>query len=239
MDDTAVPMLWGGDLKCTLDFYRTLGYAVTYEQTRPYVYGVVEANGCALHFGPGPQGTELPAEQVSCLVMLDGVATRHRAFTEALRARYGKVPAKGCPRITRFRPGQSRFTVVDPVGNSVIYIQRDEPEEVEYGGSRELDGLARVLDNARILRDFKNDDKAAARVLEVGLGRFGAEASRADKARALAALVELAVAMADSGRAEELRAELRAMELSEGERATLADELRAATDLADWFSESP
>jgi hypothetical protein len=231
-------MLWGGDLKNTLDFYRTLGYAVTYEQTRPYVYGAVEADGCALHFGSEPKGTELPAEQVGCLVMLDDVATRHRAFTAALRARYGKVPAKGCPRITRFRPGQSRFTVVDPVGNSVIYIQRDEPEEIEYGGSRELDGLARVLDNARILRDFKNDDRAAVRVLEVGLGRFGAEATRVDKARALAALVELAVAMADSGRAEELRAELRAMELSEGERAAVADELRAGADLADWLSES-
>lgn len=66
--------------------------------------------------------------------------------------------------------------MVDPVGNFVIYIQRDEPMEVEYGGSRELEGLARVVNNARILRDFKNDDKTAIRVLEVGLGRFGAEA---------------------------------------------------------------
>ncbi|MFQ6392618.1 glyoxalase [Nocardia sp. KC 131] len=237
MGDTAVPILWSGTLTDTLDFYRAIGYTVTYEQSRPYPYGAVEAHGCALHFASEPKGTELPAEQVSCLVMLDNVAERHRAFTEALRTRYGKVPAKGCPRITRFRPGQSRFTVVDPVGNSVIYIQRDEPEDVDYGGSRELEGLARVLDNARILRDFKNDDKTAVRVIEVGLGRFGDEAPRTDKARALAALIELAVALDKPARREELRAELKAMELSEDERESVAGELHAATDLADWLAE--
>ncbi|WP_228000614.1 glyoxalase [Nocardia australiensis] len=233
MGDTAVPVLWGGDLKNTLDFYRTLGYAVTYEQTRPYVYGAVEGNGCALHFGAEPRGTELPAESVICLVMLDDVAARHHAFTEALRTHYGKVPAKGYPRITRFRPGQSRFTVVDPVGNSVIYIQRDEPKDIEYGGSRELAGLARVLDNARILRDFKNDDATAIRVLEVGLGRFGAEAPRLDKAMALAALIELAIAADDPARSDTLRTELRAMRLTEAERSAVEGELRAAADLAD------
>ncbi|MEV6432409.1 glyoxalase [Nocardia sp. NPDC051463] len=237
MGDTAVPVLQSGNLADTLDFYRTLGYTVTYQQTRPYNYGAVEANGCALHFASEPRSTELPTEQVACLVMIDDVAARHRAFTEALRTRYGKVPAKGCPRITRFRPGQSRFTMVDPVGNSVIYIQRDEPMEVEYGGSRELEGLARVLDNARILRDFKNDDETAIRVLEVGLGRFGAEAPRPDKARALSALIELSVATNGSARGEQWRAELRAMKLSEAERTSVAKELRAATDLADWLSE--
>lgn len=238
MADTAVPQLWTGDLTGTLDFYRTLGYTVTHEQTRPYVYGAVEDHGCALHFVPTPKDAGIPAERAGCIVMVDDVASRHRAFTAALRSRYGKVPAKGLPRITRFRPGQSRFTVFDPAGNQVIYIQRDEPPEVEYGGSKELDGLARVLDNARILRDFKNDDKAAFRVLEVGLGRFGAEAPRLDAARALAALAELAVATGDPGGADRFRARLRAMDLSGDERASIAEELRACDDLSAWLSEA-
>ncbi|WP_280296430.1 glyoxalase [Nocardia abscessus] len=236
MADTAVPQLWTEDLAGTLDFYKTLGYAVTHEQIRPYVYGAVEDHGCALHFVPAPKGGDVPAERTGCLVMVDDVASRHQAFTAALRAHYGKIPAKGLPRITRFRPGQSRFTVVDPAGNQVIYIQRDEPPKVDYGGSEELDGLAKALDNARILRDFKTDDKAAFRVLEVGLGRFRAEAPRLDVARALAALAELAVASEDPGRAEQFRAELRAMRLSAGERASGADELRASEDLAAWLS---
>ncbi|MEV6319995.1 glyoxalase [Nocardia sp. NPDC051787] len=235
MSDTAVPQLWTGDLAGTLDFYTTLGYTVTHEQTHPYVYGAVENDGCALHFVTAPNG-DIPAERSGCLVMVDDVASRHQAFTTALRARYGKVPAKGLPRITRFRPGQSRFTVVDPAGNQVIYIQRDEPMKLEYGGSKALNGLAKVLDNARILRDFKNDDKAAFRVLEVGLGRFRLEAPRLDVARALAALTELAVATGEPDRTAQFRAELRAMELSDAERAAVADELRASDDLAAWLS---
>ncbi|MGW4248550.1 hypothetical protein [Nocardia sp. NPDC004722] len=136
---------------------------------------------------------------MSCLVLVDEVAGWHAEFKTALRDRYGRIPAKGAPRITRFRPGQTRFTVVDPVGNTVIYIQRDEPD-VEYGGSKQLEGLARVLDNARILSVMKNDDKAAIRVLEAGLRRFGASAPAEDKARAEAMLAEISAAASDSGK---------------------------------------
>ncbi|WP_433602953.1 hypothetical protein ACQPXH_15045 [Nocardia sp. CA-135953] len=75
-------------------------------------------------------------------------------------------------------------------------------------------------------------------VLDVGLRRYGAEASAVDKARALAALAELAVATGDSERAEKVRAELRGISLSKAERANVAAELRAATDLADRRAET-
>ncbi|MFE3187960.1 glyoxalase [Nocardia sp. NPDC059240] len=197
----SIPVLWGGNLPETLDFYRTLGYQVTSEMTRPYTYGVVERDGFELHFGPTPK--DLPSAEeahVCCLVLVDEVEGWHTEFKTALRARYGRIPDKGAPRITRFRPGQTRFTVVDPVGNTIIYIQRDEPD-VEYGGSKQLEGLARVLDNARILSVMKSDDKAAVRALETGLRRFGADASAEDKARALAMLAELSAAAGDSGEA--------------------------------------
>ncbi|QIS13101.1 glyoxalase [Nocardia arthritidis] len=237
MSDTSVPVLRSGDLSNTLDFYRALGYQVTHEQTRPYAYGVVTANGCEVHFAAGPKTADNSGD-AGCLIMVDDVAARHRDFSAALRARYGKVPSKGNPRITRFRPGQTRFTLVDPAGNWIIYIQRDEPVELEYGGSSELSGLAKVLDNARILRDFKNDDSAAARTLEVGLGRHGAQAPAVDRARALAALTELSIATGDSARAERFRAELRGIELTKTERASVAAELRAATDLEAWLTET-
>lgn len=233
MGDTAVPVLPSSDLTRTLDFYRTLGYTVTHEQTRPYVYGAIAAHDCELHFTAASKNSGQPT---GCLVMVDDVAGRHRVFTEALRARYGKVPAEGFGRITRFRPGQSRFTLIDPDGSSIIYIQRGEPRKLEYGGSENLDGLARVLDNARILRDFKNDDKSAERALEAGLRRFGAEASRIERARALAALAELAVALAKPDKAAARRADLTALELTDAERAELATDLDAASDLAEWLT---
>lgn len=64
MTDTAVPLLWSGELPTTLAFYRALGYTVIYEQTRPYVYGAVEGHGCALHFAAAPPGVTLPTEHV-------------------------------------------------------------------------------------------------------------------------------------------------------------------------------
>ncbi|MCA2210944.1 VOC family protein [Nocardia rosealba] len=236
MSDAAVPMLWSGDLGATLAFYRTLGWTVTHEQTRPYAYGVVEGHGAALHFSPAPAGVELPLEHVAALLLVDDVADRHAKFTAALRTAYGKIPVKGCPRITRFRPGQSRFTLVDPVGNTLLVIQRDEPESLEYGGSRELEGLPRVLDNARIFRDFKNDDRAATRALETGLRRFGATASATDLARAYAALAELAVAAGDSDRLTHWKSELNTLTLTSEERASLATDAAAPDQLNAWLS---
>ncbi|MFD0000088.1 hypothetical protein [Nocardia sp. NPDC127526] len=118
MAAVSIPVLWGGNLPETLRFYQTLGYTVTVEQTRPYTYGVVTRDGFDLHLGPTPK--DLTAEQayISCLVLRDEVESLHGEFTAALRAEYGRVPARGTPRITRFRPGQTRFTVVDPCETS-------------------------------------------------------------------------------------------------------------------------
>ncbi|WP_328396649.1 glyoxalase [Nocardia sp. NBC_00416] len=234
MGDTAVPVLPTHDLARTLDFYGALGYTVTHEQTRPYVYGALTANDCDLHFADPPAGRE-QRDNTGCLVLVDDVAGRHEAFTTALRERFGRIPAKGFGRVTRFRPGQSRFSLIDPDGNWVTFIQRDEPEGLEYGGSAELSGLARVLDNARILRDFKTDDKAAERALESGLRRHGAEAGRLDRARAYAALAELAVALGKPDKAADRRADLAALGLTEAERAELAADLRAADELDRWL----
>ncbi|MEV0336249.1 glyoxalase [Nocardia sp. NPDC050717] len=236
MTDTAVPLLWAGDLPSTLDFYRALGYTVVDEQTRPYVYGAIEGYGCALHFAPAPPGLDLPTEHVGALLLVEDVAARHAEFTAALRAHYGRVPAKGCPRITRFRPGQSRFSLVDPVGNTLLVIQRDEPDDVEYGGSRELDGLARVLDNARILRDFKNDDRAATRALEAGLHRFGATAAAIDRARTYAALAELAVATENPERLAHWKSELDSVDLTAEERTALFTDAAASDLLTAWLT---
>lgn len=234
MASISIPQLWGGDLPATLDFYRTLGYTVTREMTRPYTYGEVRRDGFELHFGPTPK--DLTAEQayISCLVKVDEVAGWHAEFSAALRARYGRVPARGLPRITRFRPGQTRFTVVDPVGNSVIYLQHNIPK-LKYGGAQELSGLPRALDNARNYREFKNDDNAATRILETALRRHAAAATLADQGRALAMLAEIAAAAGDSDRVTELVTEINTLDLTSADRAVVAAELQTVTDLQHWL----
>ncbi|MBT2452808.1 glyoxalase [Streptomyces sp. ISL-43] len=239
-NETTVPMLPCVSPEETLAFYRALGFEVTYEQTRPYLYLAVEWSGFGLHFTKPAAGVDAAKEDAGgCLVMVDAVAPYHAAFTEAMRQAYGKVLSSGRPRITRYRPGASRFTLVDPSGNSVIFIQRDEPQELEYGGSKKLTGLAKALDNARILREFKGDDRAAFRAVTSGLRRHGAKAAAVDRALALATLMELATALGESGQIEAWAAELHAIELTDAERRRVESELGQVAALERWRADVP
>lgn len=130
----------------------------------------------------------------------------------------GKVPSSGRPRLTRFRAGTSRFTLVDPSGNNLIFIQRDEPMELEYGGSAGLTGIAKALDDARILREFKNDDLAAFRALNSAIRRPKPTDTDVDRAAALAVMIELAPSAGQAGRIEELQDRLLAIPLTGEQR---------------------
>lgn len=237
-NETTVPLLPCASGEETTAFFKSLGFAVTYEQYRPYLYLVFELSGFALHYGKAPKGTDPANEDVGgCLVFVDDVAAYHAHFTAAMRAAHGKVLAKGLPRITRYRPGASRFTLMDPNGNSILFVQRDEPMELEYGGDRSLPPLQRALDNARIFREFKNDDKAAFRTVTSALRRHG-DAAPVDRATAHAVLIELAVALGERERIPDLKAGLEALlpGLDEDERRRVAEEASLADGLEAWIA---
>ncbi|HZH02160.1 MAG TPA: hypothetical protein VEY30_00165, partial [Myxococcaceae bacterium] len=90
--------------------------------------------------------------------------------------------------------------------------------------------LARALRAAARLRDFKNDDAAALRVLEGALSRKLA-ATPIERARALAAVAELCVVLGNDSRSESARAELAAIALTNEERERHREELEAADRL--------
>lgn len=237
-NESVVPLLACVSAEETLDFFTSLGFEVTYRQTRPYLYLAFRWEGIHLHYGRAPKGIDHTREETGgCLVMVDDVAAYHAALVASVRAARGAVPVRGLPRITRYRSGASRFTVMDPSGNSIIFIQRDEPQELEYGGSASLEGLAKALDGARILRDFKHDDRAAWRFLKSALRRHGAEASAVERAMALASLVELSVAIGEQERRAEWMQELRGIELTDEERARVEEALGNAEELGRWLSE--
>lgn len=71
-------------------------------------------------------------------------------------------------------------------------MRKSEPNSLEYGGSPRLSGLAKALDNARILRDLREDDLAALRALNSALRRPKPEDRREDRVTALARMIELA-----------------------------------------------
>jgi hypothetical protein len=234
MREEMIPVLPCVSLPDTLAFYRLLGFEVTHEQTRPYVYGATRRGGMNVHF-TGIKGLDPTTIYSTCLVMVPEVEQLHETFVGALRQAYGKLPVAGIPRITRMKPGQSRFTVVDVAGNSVIFIKQGAPEEDETaedaiaprsGESR----LVRALRRAARLRDFKIDDAAAAKVLDVALAHTE-PADPLERARALAARIELAVVLGDQARVVALSSELEGLPLSDEQRAEIDGELARARAL--------
>jgi len=183
-DWTTVPVLPCNAIGETLEFWGNMGFEITYRQDRPYQYGVVERNGNQLHFvrikgvGAGYSG---------CLMMVQKVEQAHADFCNALKMKLGRVPNSGVPRISRMRPGQSRFTVTDVSGNSVIVIQIGEKDQVEYEDAdpATLTPLQKAISLALRLRDFKEDYPAAIKVIDTAIGKMGDGESAGDQAKAL------------------------------------------------------
>lgn len=230
--ETTIPMLPCVSIDETLGFYRVLGFEVTYQQARPNPYAVVRRGGVELHFF-GIKGLKPEDGYSSCLVMVPEVEQLHAVFADALRRAYGKLPVAGFPRLARMRKGQSRFHVVDPAGNWLRFIKRQAPDVDHEAAEAKEDRrsrLAQALDTVTLLRDFKGDDAAAAKILDAALRRNEA-VPPIDRARALAARAELAVALGDEERAETLLAELAQIQLPDEDRAAYGDELQAADKL--------
>lgn len=226
----AIPLLPCVSLEQVLPFWETLGYEVTLRQKSPSLYAVIKRGNYELHFY-GLKGLDPQNAFSTCVVIVPDVERLHATFAKGLRAELGKVPNAGLPRITRMKPGQSRFTVVDPAGNSVIFVKRgpeDEAAAEEYKQAGQTP-LQKALSVAARLRDFKNDDAAAAKTLDNALARHP-EATPFDRARALAARVELAVVLGDRDKATALYAELQQITLSDAERESLTADLQVAAE---------
>lgn len=202
-----IPALPCVSLDDTLAFWEALGYAVTYRQKAPNPYGVVARDGYELHFF-GLKGLDPAANFTTCLVMVTAVEPLHAELSEAMRRVLGRSPAKGLPRISRMRPGQTRFTLTDPNGTSVIFIKYGPEDEEAAQAYKDpaLTPLQRAIKLAERLRDYHLDDHSASKALDVALKRAGIEAPEV-RATALEARAELARAQDDVALAERLEAE--------------------------------
>ncbi|WP_394835530.1 hypothetical protein LVJ94_01205 [Pendulispora rubella] len=225
---TTIPVLPCVSAPETLDFYRLLGFEVTHKQSAPYVYLAFRRDDVHLHFH-GREGLKREESLGICLVMVDEVEPLHGEFAASLRGAHGRLPISGIPRIARFRKGQTRFTVVDPSGNSIIFIRR-AADSKKKDKPAPTSRLARAINMAEHTRVSQNDDGLAAQTLDAALAR-NEPAPPIDRARALALRAELAVALGETKRLAALRAELATIDLSAEERERYRDELEAADAL--------
>jgi hypothetical protein len=107
----------------------------------------------------------------TCGVFVDDTGAMFETFAAGLRARYGKLPVSGFPRITRPRPlknagGVSGFSLIDPAGNWIRFFQDGAPDPVG-----ESSPLREGLLNAIVLADSKGDPVQAAKILLGALRR--------------------------------------------------------------------
>jgi hypothetical protein len=234
MEESAIPLLPCTAIEPTLEFYRTLGFEVTF-YTEPHSYGTARRGKVQLHFTRLSMYGAKNAFGAS-LVFVDGLSRHHRDFADALRSKLGKVPVAGLPRITRPHPAQTRFMIFDPSGNMVVFIDRSEASAyTPYAPG--LPPLAQALANAVFLRDTYANDEAAAKALDTALERH-LSAAPIDRARARAARAELAVALGDP-LALPLQQQLAGIPLSPEERARFREELQAAEALEHWLTHAP
>ena len=202
-----IPALPCVSIDQTLEFWSGLGFAITYRQKAPNPYGVVKRDGYELHFF-GLKGLDPATAFSTCFVMVPDVEAVHAEFGASLARILGRFPAKGLPRISRMRPGQTRFTLTDPNGSSVTFIKYG-PEDGKNAHAYEdprLTPLQKAIKVAERLRDYHVNDRMAAKALDVALARPGAESPH-DRAAALIARAELARALDDPALAERLEAE--------------------------------
>lgn len=230
--ETTIPALPCVSLSETLPFYQLLGFQVTYQQKSPNPYAVVRRGGIELHFF-GLKGLNPNEAFSTCLAVVPDVESMHGTFATALRQEYGKLPITGLPRITRMRPGQSRFTLVDPAGNSLIFVKRpseNSGDDTALEPSESKSRMAQAIETASSIRDNKCDDAMAAKVLDAALARKE-PCDPVERAQALAARMELAIALNDAEHVRTLREELQQIPLSAEDRERLRHELDAADKL--------
>jgi hypothetical protein len=229
------PMLHCVSLDDTLAFWGILGYKTTYYQNRPYKYGMVERGGYALHFFY--EKAYVPGQFYSaCLVAVKDAAATYAEFTNNIRQHTGRAPAhSGLPRISKMKPGQTRFTVTDPSGNAVYFVSmgEEDQEAFEEADAAGLTPLQKATALAIRLRDFKEDPAAATKVLDTGLKKASAETAY-DMAQALWVRGELA---ADAGAENIYFPQLKSLRLTKEEIEQLKKKLHITTAITHFFAD--
>ncbi|QKW50783.1 bleomycin resistance protein [Streptomyces buecherae] len=252
MTETTTPVFPCRSIPETLDFYRALGFEVSFEQTSPNPYAVVQRGAIALHFF-GMRRHDPAASYSTCLISTDAVDALHAAFRAGLRTAYGRVPTRGIPRIGPLRDttyGVRQFLVTDPGGNC-LRIGQPTGESLEHG-PQPAGAFARALHLAALLGDAKGDHRQAARVLDRALARAEADTAEEPGAEAagerptapewVAALVlraDLAIRLDNPERGAESLRRADGITLTAEERASVRDALRRAAELREELGGEP
>jgi hypothetical protein len=213
-----IPILPCVSIEETLHFWQALGFEITYKQTHPYQYGVVERGGHQLHFGRLKGMDAANNFYTGCLIAVPDAGDVYYEITQLLKQHIGRVPHAGIPRVSRMKPNTTRFTLTDVSGNAIIFVSRSEQDQEtwEKAENKNQSKLQRAIAIAIRFRDYKNDDEAAIKTLDAALKRTNNENS-IDIAEALIMRIELAESSNDPIKAAECKSRLALLAISESD----------------------
>lgn len=218
--EITIPLLPCHAISPMLEFYRLLGFEVTYQQSKPNNYAVVKRGGIELHFFSMPQYE--PANSYStCYVRVPDVDTLYNAFRAGLRAHYGRVPSAGIPRIISLKNkayGVREFIVVDPGGNWIRIGQIIETNVPDERPAQNASKLVKATHAAELLERIGHYDRAIA-TLELALAQGG---DPSERVAALAVRLSLAINQQDYERAAQTLHDIQQISLLADERAPLS-----------------
>lgn len=230
-DERTYPCLPCRDIDEAITFYEALGFTRTYRQLRPNPYAVVQREDMYIHLFGMPEFD--PATSYgNVIVVVPDPDTLYHAFAAGLRAAYNKLPTSGIPRILRPRKKFGTvygFSVVDVGGN---WLRISKAGDTEPEASDEATGLAGFVNIAARLGDARGDEALALKTLENGLKKFP-NAPALELAKAYLYRAELAVRLENKTLAQASLAAAEAVELSEDERASLAEEIAQTTEIVE------
>ncbi len=239
--EITIPILPCRSINETVEFYRALGFEVTYQQSKPNTYAVVCRGGIELHFF-SMRGYDPASSYSTCYVRVPDVDGLYQAFSAGLRQKYGRLPSAGIPRVIPLKNkahGVREFIVVDPGGNWIRIGQKietstsDEDPLLQKAATTKL---SRALHAATLLADSKGDYVAAAKMLDAALAQEE-PAPAIHRVPALVFRAGVAITLGDPQLACRILTEVRQTPLSDDERDTLLAELQTAHDLEQMLQE--
>ncbi len=165
-----IPMMPCADIDEIAEFFTALGFTVAYRQTKPNPFVAFEGHGFPIQYY-GLDGHLPEHSHSTCGVLVADTGPMFETLAAGLRARYGKLPVSGYPRITRPRPrknvgGVSGFSLIDPAGNWIRFFRDGPPDP-----PGESSPLREVMLNAIVLADSKDDPEQAAKILRGAVRR--------------------------------------------------------------------
>lgn len=226
-----IPILPCRSIDEQLDFYRALGFEVTYRQKVPNAFAAIQRGAIELQFFT-LKGYE-PADSYStCYVLVSDVDALYADFRAGLKVALGRIPSRGIPRIGRIGDmsyGVRQFLLTDPGGN-IIRIGQPLEADVAATASQPAPRLERALEAATLLLYSRGDPETTARVIDDALA---ATPDASDRLRVQAQIMraDAAHALGDDALAATLLAQAEEIPLRANDRERIADDLARADEL--------